>query len=130
MIELLLLAALWDFDLAGTRRHDPPTMGALEVAQAPAAPSIKLSGTVLFLAWNTHPDPTVIGFRVYRGTTPATTTVFVLETPETSVQWSARELELHGGDDICFKLTAYNADGESDKTPGVCATLPGATLPG
>lgn len=128
IIELLLIAQLvcpetsiLSHDMNCTERRG--TMGALEVVQAPKPPEFTISGTVLFLSWNAHPDQSVIGFRVYRGPTKLEATKFVSQTPETSVRYSARVLELHRGDPICFRLTAYNADGESGFTPGVCAQL-------
>ena len=119
----LITAGLFDVDLAGTERAG--TMGALEViAQAPQQPALDVAkGPWIFLAWRKHPDESVTGYLVFYGATLPTTTKLVGDVPETSARFFWAELGVTKGGNVCFRLKAYNNDGASDFSPGVCAVV-------
>ncbi len=52
--------------------------------------------TTAHLAWLPHPDTSVMGYN---------------------------DLGFRPGDYVCFRLSAYNADGLSEPTSGVCTTI-------
>lgn len=130
-ITLLVWAALWDIDLAGTERAKPrATMGALEVQVAqivPGAPGFKVAEgeTTLHLSWLPNPTNTK-GYRVYRGRSIAGSTTLVSQVahPLATVIYTLGDLAIAWGDPICFRLKAYNDDGSSDFSDGVCAVWP------
>lgn len=87
----------------------------------------------LFLAWLPNPDETVTGYLVYYGPTLDSTTMvisdlsvnsdkFDLQAPSVTYKaWD--DLRLRSNDSICFRLKAYNSDGESELSRGVCARI-------
>ncbi len=94
--------------------------------------SVEPGDLTLHVAWNPHPDQTVTGYLVYYGPALDVTTMVVsdlsvnlgfnMQNP--SVEYKAwGDLRLRAGDDICFRLKAYNSDGESGLSPGVCARI-------
>lgn len=122
--------SLWEFDLAGCPRPDGPTMGALEpdcTAQLPNPPTIQISETTLYVGWNAHPDPTVLGYHVFHGNALNTATQLVATVPGTNVSFKAAHLAAPG-EQVCFRLKAYNSDGASGYTAGVCAQLPESSI--
>ncbi len=94
--------------------------------------SVEPGDVTLHLAWNPHPDQTVTGYLVYYGPALDTTTMVVsdlsvnsgLDVQAPFAQYKAwGDLRLRAGDDICFRIKAYNSDGESGLSPGVCARI-------
>jgi len=88
--------------------------------------------TVLTLIWDTNPD-NVLGYIVYYGPTADTATTQVSDIPinmagfdpiNPSVEYrSWDDLGLLVGDNICFTLKAYNAEGMSESTPALCSVI-------
>ena len=87
----------------------------------------------IHVAWQPHPDPTVTGYVIYYGPSiPAATTV-ASDRPITSPGFDPQapsvtydpvtNLGLRPGDTVCFRLKAYNSDGESDFSQGTCTTV-------
>lgn len=122
-LSFLIAAALFDVDLAGTPRAG--TMGALEViAQAPAQPALDVAkGPWIFLAWRAHPDQSVTGYLVFYGATLPTATKLVDDVTNTNARFFWAVLGVSKGANVCFRLKAYNNDGASDFSPGVCARV-------
>lgn len=80
-------------------------------------------GIMLLLSWQPNPDP-VGGYIVYNGPTPATTASVVSVTSDTAAQFDAvADLGLNPGDTTCFRLRAYNADGQSGYSDAVCINV-------
>lgn len=87
----------------------------------------------VFFAWQPHPDPSVTGYMVYYGPSIDTATTVASNQPvdgpgfdpqAPSVTYDpAADLGLHAGDTVCFRLKAYNSDGESGFSPGTCTTV-------
>jgi len=87
----------------------------------------------IYVAWQPHPDPTVTGYTIYYGPSVATATTVASNQPVGSpgidpqapfVSFDpAIDLRLRPGDTVCFRLKAYNADGESDFSNGACITI-------
>ena len=82
----------------------------------------------LYLGWNQNPDASVIGYRVFFGRTldpmgmiMVRDIVDPLTTSATFLSYT--DLQLVDGDQACFRIKAYNTDGESPFSDGVCATL-------
>lgn len=88
--------------------------------------------TVLHLAWNPHPNA-VDGYITYFGPSVSTASTLLSDLAVTSPNFdpqapaveydAAVDLGLSTGDTVCFCLKAYNADGTSGFTEGVCVTL-------
>ncbi len=94
--------------------------------------SVEPEDVTLHLAWNPHPDQTVTGYLVYYGPALDATTMVVSDLSVNSglnmqapfAQYKAwADLRLRAGDDICFRIKAYNSDGESELSSGVCARI-------
>ena len=94
--------------------------------------SVEPEDVTLHLAWNSHPGQTVTGYLVYYGPALDATTMVVsdlsvnsgfnMQNP--SVEYKAwGDLRLRAGDGICFRIKAYNSDGESGLSSGVCARI-------
>ena len=87
------------------------------IPESPSTPQ-----TQLHLSWLPHPDETTTGYLVHYGPTLDTTTVVISDLPvnssnfdpqNPSVEYSAwDDLRLRTGDNACFRLKAYNPDGE------------------
>ncbi len=102
---------------------------------AGSSPQNNNAPEALNLAWLPHPDETVAGYIVYYGPNIDTVTQvasnlsvgspnFNPQAP--AVQYNAEiDLRLQPGDTVCFRLKAYNVDGLSDYSPGVCTLIPG-----
>jgi len=77
-------------------------------------------GVMLQLTWKANPGP-IDGYIVYNGQSPATASSIVSVTNNTTAQFDAvADLGLNPGDSTCFRLRAYNIDGESDYSKAVC----------
>ena len=94
--------------------------------------SVEPRDVTLHLAWNPHPDQTVTGYLVYYGPALDATTMVVSDLSVNSglnmqapfAQYKAwADLRLRAGDNICFRIKAYNSDGESGLSSGVCARI-------
>ncbi len=94
--------------------------------------SVEPGDVTLHVAWNPHPDQTVTGYLVYYGPALDATTMVVsdlsvnsgfnMQNP--SVEYKAwMDFRLRAGDDICFRIKAYNSDVESGLSAGVCARI-------
>ncbi|VAW85781.1 Fibronectin type III domain protein, partial [hydrothermal vent metagenome] len=89
---------------------------------------------ILELSWDANPeDENVIGYKVYSGnSTGAANSLYETLTENSAgfdmsvptVEINAQtDLSLQNGDDICFKISAYNAGGESSQSAAVCDTI-------
>ncbi len=79
--------------------------------------------TNISLAWNANADQ-IDGYRIYFGTTSASTNNMVLETNSTSALFDVQsDLMLNSGDTACFRLKAFNVIGESGFTDAVCTVI-------
>ncbi len=95
--------------------------------------SSSASQAQLLLSWLPHPDKTIMGYLVYYGPTESTVTTVASDIPVTannfdpqapSVQYNAGlDLGLNKGDNVCFRLTAYNAAGQSGMSGSACSTI-------
>lgn len=91
------------------------------------------SDSQVYLAWKTHPDPSATGYLVLYGPTADTATTVLTDlsivTPGFDPQapsvtyLASANLGLRPGDNVCFRIRAYNPDGLSDPSPGVCTTV-------
>jgi hypothetical protein len=82
------------------------------------------------LRWTPIPGD-VDGYRVFFGGTPTTADNPVSDVTTNSVTYNAgTDLGLRLGDDVCFRVTAYNQWGESDFSSAVCETLSAPLPPG
>lgn len=95
--------------------------GGNGTAVTPASPS-EIS---IYLTWNPHTDTSVLGYRVYVGQAldPIEAMTMLAETATTEISFDWRR-DLGSTPVACFRLRAYNADGESPATDGVCVTVP------
>jgi len=83
------------------------------------------AGTTITFAWDANPaQDSVIGYEVYYGNTSAGATQLLSTVPATSspsVQYDAwNKLKLLNGDNICFRLRAYNNVGFSAFSNAIC----------
>jgi hypothetical protein len=89
--------------------------------------------TTLTLTWQPGAE-TLDGYMVAYGPTPDTATQQIsdikafsggFDFTAPSLQYSSwYDLGLHPGDNVCFKVRAYNADGLSDWSAAVCSVIP------
>ena len=87
----------------------------------------------IYFAWQPHPDSTVTGYMIYYGPSVAAATTVASNQPIDSPGFNpqapsvsfnpATDLGLQAGDTVCFRLKAYNPDGESDFSPGTCTRI-------
>lgn len=110
-----LLCVLLLLSGCGGNGHAPATPAA---SNAPVPTS---SGTRIYTAWLPSPDPSVLGYRIYYGPSPDQTTAMIADTQDTqdSFDW---QVDLGGAPTVCFRVAAYNADGETSALDGVCLT--------
>jgi hypothetical protein len=79
--------------------------------------------TVIALSWQPTPGE-IDGYIVHTGPTPETATAVITVTPTTIVEYdAATDLGLDTGDQSCFRIKAYNADGQSGFSDAVCYTV-------
>ena len=77
---------------------------------------------LLALAW--YPSDDVDGYIVHAGPTPSTATVKVSVVPTASVELDVQtDLGLSPGDNVCFRIKAFNASGVSAFSGAVCAVI-------
>lgn len=82
----------------------------------------------LSLSWNTNPDP-VNGYQVFKGMIPdANQMRKVLEMQAQNgsrqeVSWTVEELDVAQGQQVCFRVKAFNSEGTSDFSEAICTTL-------
>jgi hypothetical protein len=74
------------------------------------------------ISWLPSPEP-VDGYEVFFGTTRLDTPVMIGKTTGTSMALSADQLPARKGQDICFRLRAYNAAGVSPLSEAACEIL-------
>jgi len=76
----------------------------------------------LFLAWNSNTD--ILGYIVYYGSTPETAINIASDTSTTSVRIMRKtDLGLNPGDNVCFRLKAYNGHALSGFSAAACGTV-------
>lgn len=80
------------------------------------------------LSWYTNPDP-VNGYQVFKGMTPDAnkmTTVLKMQ-PQNgnrqTVSWTLEELGVAQGQQVCFRVKAFNSVGTSEFSKAICTTL-------
>ena len=79
--------------------------------------------TLLSLAWNPNSD-NVLGYIVYYGSTPETAINIASETSTASERLMRKtDLGLNPGDNVCFRLKAYNGLALSDFSAAACGTV-------
>ncbi len=89
--------------------------------------------TTAHLVWLPHPDTNVMGYNVYVDPTLDVATTLVSNLPVDSQALNALtpsveynvlvDLRFRLGDYACFRRGAYNADGLSEPTSGVCTAI-------
>jgi len=96
----------------------------LACSKSPSNSVINPVQTAVYLAWLPHPE-TVTAYRIYYGPTlDNMKAIRDVPAPQTEAVFdSISELHATTGQ-LCFRLTAINADGESPMTEGVCVTTP------
>ena len=111
----------------------PPPLTEPPSTPSPSTPPLTSAPLSIYVAWQPHSDPTVTGYVIYYGpSVAAATTVasdqriddpnFDPQAPSVSYDLAA-QLGLQDGDTVCFRLKAYNADGESGFSSGICTTV-------
>ena len=87
--------------------------------------------TNIRVAWNPNPEP-VLGYEVFYGYTADAVDKFAADVsaldPDTdlsapAVELSGRDLGLNNGEQVCFKIRAYDATEVSDYSAPVCTTI-------
>ena len=79
--------------------------------------------STLSLAWYSNPGQ-ILGYIVYFGPTPTTATTIASETSGTSVQYLTKSvLGLNVGDNVCFRLKAFNLAGLSGYSGAACMQI-------
>jgi hypothetical protein len=91
------------------------------------------TSSTVYVAWKPTPDQTVTGYQVYYGPTLDSATTLASDVAITSSGFDPQapsvsyrtweDLGLHTGDTVCFRLRAYNPDGVSDPTSGICTQV-------
>ena len=89
--------------------------------------------TTMHVAWFPHPDASVTGYNIYFGPTADTATTLTANLPIDSPGFDPQvpsvefnlltDLRLERGEIVCFRLRAYNPDGLSGWSPGICSTV-------
>ncbi|MBU1191697.1 MAG: fibronectin type III domain-containing protein [Gammaproteobacteria bacterium] len=76
------------------------------------------------LSWNASAG-TALGYYVYYGATASTITTFASTVPGTSTTYttSSKNLNLQAGEQVCFRVRAYNTVGVSAFSSAVCRIL-------
>lgn len=100
---------------------------SLEVACLGCAENVNLT-----LRWSPS-DASVLGYVLHSGETAdvmdreiaqLTLKAGGFDAASPSLRLNAsRDLQLHDGDDVCFRVKAYDADGYSDYSPAACITI-------
>ena len=104
------LALLTDDELIAVNKGSH-SLGATSEGDAP-----------LFLNWNSNTG--IVGYVVYYGATPETAINVASETATTSVRLMRdTDLGLNPGDNVCFRLKAYDGQTLSDFSAAACGTV-------
>jgi hypothetical protein len=75
---------------------------------------------VIALSWQANSGE-IDGYMVHTGPTPELATNVITVTPDTAVEYDpVVDLGLNIGDQACFRIKAYNAEGQSDFSDAVC----------
>lgn len=75
---------------------------------------------VIALSWQATPGQ-IDGYIVHTGPTPEAATSVLTVTPATTVEYDAlHDLGLNLGDQACFRIKAYNSEGQSGFSDAVC----------
>lgn len=78
---------------------------------------------ILSLSWMPTPGQ-IDGYIVHTGPSPETATSVLTVTAGTTVEYDAADdLGLNVGDQACFRIKAYNAEGQSGFSDAVCYTV-------
>jgi len=87
----------------------------------------------IHVAWQPHPDPSVTGYVIYYGPNIAEANTVASNQPIDSLGFNPQapsvsfepvaNLGLQPGDTVCFRLKAYNPDGESGFSSGSCTKV-------
>jgi len=78
---------------------------------------------VIALSWQPTPGQ-IDGYIIHTGPTPETATSVITVTPTTMVTYdAATDLGLDTGDQSCFRIKAYNSEGQSGFSDAVCYTV-------
>lgn len=106
---------------------DTPAMGSPsstdEDAPDDTANAEEPAPMLIALRWQPTPGD-IDGYIVHTGPSPETATAVITVTPDTLVEYDATtDLGLRTGDQSCFRIKAYNADGESGFSDAVCYTV-------
>jgi hypothetical protein len=91
-------------------------------------------GTPITLAWDPATDASILGFRLYMGATDDATQMMMVDDisitrpgfdpSAPSATYDAwLNLHLRLGATVCFRMTDYNSDAESDFSNAACATV-------
>ncbi len=131
VLSLLFLAACSGG--AGSNNSGTSSTSASVDAQAPLPP-VGPGESLLQLAWQPNSDGVVAGYRVYYGPTGEQATTQASDLSLTAANFNAqapaviynaqRDLGLIAGQNVCFRLRAYNGQGTLSawSTP-VCASI-------
>ena len=89
--------------------------------------------TTVHVAWFPHPDASVTGYNIYFGPITDTATTLAANVPVNSPGFDPQapsvefnlltDLSLTRGEPVCFRLRAYNSDGLSGWSPGICRAV-------
>ena len=97
-------------------------------------------GTSIKLAWDPNaPSENVLGYRLYLGATEDPTGMAMVDEIEIdqagfdatmpSIGYDAwADFHLRLGDNVCFRMTAFNAAGESDFSNAACEVVTGTSM--
>lgn len=82
------------------------------------------SNKSLSLSWNASTGNT-LGYYVYYGATASTVVNFVSQVPSSTAKFTAlaSDLNLRDGEQVCFRVRAYNTVGVSQFSEAVCRTI-------
>ena len=78
---------------------------------------------LIALSWQPTPGR-IDGYIVHTGPSPETATAVITVTSDTSVEYDASiDLGLTTGEQSCFRIKAYNSEGQSGYSEAVCYTV-------
>jgi hypothetical protein len=104
-------------DNASTDPSDPAGPAPDDSASAEPEP------VVIALSWQATSGQ-IDGYIVHTGPSAETATSVITVTPDTTVEYNAAtDLGLDVGDQSCFRIKAYNSEGQSGFSDAVCYTV-------
>lgn len=104
-------------DGTDTAAADPLDTAPDESASADTDPIL------IALSWQPTPGR-IDGYIVHTGPSPETATAVITVTSDTSVEYDASiDLGLATGEQSCFRIKAYNSEGQSGYSEAVCYTV-------